>query len=282
MSMAVETLDLPSCAQSDSNGIVKHIEEDGCVVIPNVLSREKVNEMIKQIDLLTHFEHDGGKDKSKPTIDHYKCVFNRSPYWLNFIDMAGIIEAIEEMMGKDCHIIGMSAWRTPPGAGNNGIHVDQLMNNYDEELLLSKKVHLPVFYSTLHFYLNDMDIDLCPTWVVPGSHFSGRGPSVSGNSGKASLGFVNGSEREWNGIKERPVLVNAGDAMLFRSEVWHSGSVNKTTNRTRYLLQVHYGRRGVAQRFPPYLEFKYNPEVLKAANERQLRLLGKHNIGAYG
>ena len=282
MNTVQEALELPSCAQSDSEGIVKHIEEDGCVVIPNVLTKDQVNEMKRQIDLLTHFEHDGGKDKSKgPSIDHYKCVFNRSPYWLPFFDMPGIIEAVEKLMGSDSHIIGMSAWRSPPGVGNNGMHVDQLMNTYDEELLLSGRIKLPVFYSTLHFYLNDMDVDLCPTWVVPGSHLSGRGPSA-GKSNKTELGFVNGEEREWNGIKERPVLVNAGDTMLFRSEVWHSGSVNKTKDRTRYLLQVHYSRRGVAQRFPPYLEFKYNPEVLKAATERQLRLLGKHNIGAYG
>ena len=57
---------------------------------------------------------------------------------------------------------------------------------------------------------------------------------------------------------------------------------NKTPDRTRYMLQVHYAQRGIAQRFNPYLDFKHNPEVVAAANERQLRLLGKHSIGAYG
>lgn len=86
----------------------------------------------------------------------------------------------------------------------------------------------------------------------------------------------------WNGVEAQPMLLKAGDGMLFRSEVWHSGSANRTKDRTRYLLQVHYSRRGIAHRFPPYLEFKYNQDVLDAASERQLRLLGKHNIGAYG
>ena len=281
MSAVLTDIGLPTCSQSDSMGIVKHIEEDGCVVIPNVLTKDQVSEMKRQIDALTHLQHDGGNEGKGPSIDHYKCVFNRSPYWLPFIDMPGIIEAVEKLMGSDSHIIGMSAWRSPPGVGNNGMHIDQLMVPMDEELLLSKKVYLPVFYSTLHFYLNDMDIDLCPTWVVPGSHLSGRGPSKE-KAKQGATGFVGGEEREWNGVKEVPVLVSAGDAMLFRSEIWHSGSVNKTKDRTRYLLQVHYSRRGIAQRFPPYTEFKYNQEVLNKATERQLRLLGKHNIGAYG
>lgn len=281
MSAVLTDISLPTCNQSDSSGIVHHMEEDGCVIIPNVLNKAQVEEMKRQIDALVHLQHDGGYQKTEACIDHYKCVFNRSPYWLQFIDMPGIIEAVEKMMGADCHIIGMSAWRTPPGIGNNGMHVDQLMFPVAEELLLSRKVKIPIFYSTLHFYLNDMDEDLCPTWVVPGSHFSGRGPSMDKTKLNAQ-GFVGGEEREWNGVKEVPVLVPAGDAMLFRSEVWHSGSVNKTKDRTRYLLQVHYARRGIAQRFPPYTEFVYNKEVLAAASDRQLRMLGKHKIGAYG
>ena len=281
MSAVLENIGLPTCSQSDSNCIVKHMEEDGCIIMPNVLNKAQINEMKRQIDALVHLPHDGGYQETKACIDHYKCVFNRSPYWLQFIDMPGIIEAVDQMMGKENHIIGMSAWRTPPGVGSNSMHVDQLLFPVDEELLTSKKVKIPIFYSTLHFYLNDMDVALCPTWVVPGSHLSGRGPANI-KSKNDSQGFVNGQEREWNGVKEVPVLVAAGDAMLFRSEVWHSGSVNKTKDRTRYLLQVHYARRGIAQRFPPYTEFVYNKEVLAKASERQLRMLGKHQIGAYG
>ena len=70
--------------------------------------------------------------------------------------------------------------------------------------------------------------------------------------------------------------------MLFRSEIWHAGSANRTKDRTRYLLQVHYAQRGIAQRFPPYVKFRHNPVVMAAANERQQRMMGKHKISAYG
>ena len=50
------------------------------------------------------------------------------------------------------------------------------------------------------------------------------------------------------------------------------GSHNKS-QETRYLIQVHYSHRTIAQRFSPF-PFAYNQELLARANERQLRLLG--------
>ncbi len=269
---------LNTFSHQDSAGIAKAVRDDGIAIMPKVLSPEKVKEMCAKIDkaVETPLVHDGignGKD-----IDHLKCIFNRDPYWLQFLDTPGIIEAVEDLMGVESHIIGMTVWRSPPGSGSQRwMHIDQIFTPMEEELLTSNRVVLPVFISTLHFYLSDIDIDLCPTWVVPGSHKSGRAPTKDDT-------VENGDEVDysWNGIEGQPVLVDAGDAMLFRSEVWHGGSKNNTTDRTRYLLQVHYAQRGIAHRFPPYLDFKFNPDVVSKASERQLRLLGKHTIGAYG
>jgi hypothetical protein len=69
--------------------------------------------------------------------------------------------------------------------------------------------------------------------------------------------------------------------LFFRSDLWHSGSDNRTPNEIRYLLQVHYGRREMAQHFAPYLTWRFNPDVLAAATRRQRRLLGDHSAGAY-
>ena len=79
----------------------------------------------------------------------------------------------------------------------------------------------------------------------------------------------------------QPVLCRAGDVLVFRSELWHAGSRNRTTDQTRYLLQVHYGRRMDAQKFSPYLDFRFNPDVLAACTPRQRRLLGDHEPSEY-
>ena len=102
--------------------------------------------------------------------------------------------------------------------------------------------------------------------AIPGSHRAGRPPQPD--------------ERSWNGRAAEPVLCRAGDALVFRSELWHSGSRN-LSQRTRYLLQVHYGRRMVAQKFSPYLAWRFDPGVLAACTPRQRRLLGDHEAAEY-
>jgi len=263
---------LPPLATSDVDGIVHAVEDDGAAFMPGAISRELAAETRKKIDALDHLEGDDGR-KEGSLLDHHKCVFNRDPFWLQFIDPPGIIDAVEQLMGKNCHIIGMSAWRCRPGFGGDqpgpkGMHIDQLFVPMDEQLLVTGKVHLPVFIATMHYYLVDMPEELCPTWVIPGSHKSGRAP---GNAKAESGRTAGGDEHSWNGVDAQPVLCNAGDGMLFRSEVWHAGSANRTPDKVRYLLQVHYAQRGIAQRFPPYIDFRHNPEVMAAATERPTR-----------
>jgi ectoine hydroxylase-related dioxygenase (phytanoyl-CoA dioxygenase family) len=121
---------------------------------------------------------------------------------------------------------------------------------------------------TAHFYLSDITAELCPTMIIRGGHKSGRYPQRH-------------NEVTWHGRSAEPVLCRAGDVLFFRSDLWHSGSKNTTADQVRYLLQVHYGRRQMAQHFAPYLQWRFNPAVLAACNKSQLRLLGDHRQGAY-
>jgi ectoine hydroxylase-related dioxygenase (phytanoyl-CoA dioxygenase family) len=102
---------------------------------------------------------------------------------------------------------------------------------------------------------------------VAGSHRAGRAPHAG--------------ETFWNGRSAEPVLAHAGDALVFRSDVWHAGSDNTSVDTVRYLLQVHYGRREMAQHFSPFIDWRFDPAVIAAASKRQRRLLGDHEPGAY-
>ena len=257
--------------------------EYGYSFFKHALSASLCTEVRGKIDKLIHKNYDGSAKRGN--FDHYKTVFNRDPYWLNFIDRAGFIEPIEELLGSECHIIGMSAWRTPPGGGRKKVdmHIDQIFIPMPDTYLTTGRVKLPIFIMTLQYYLSACNIKCCPTWIIPGSHLSGRAPSHKytdipvGHSG-----ILAGDELEWNGKKAEPVITSEGDALLMRSELWHRGSRNETTNQTRYMLQIHYAQRGIAQRFPPHTKFVHNPVVMAEASERQKRLLGKHQISAYG
>lgn len=251
-------------AIEDVQGMAQAVEDDGFALIPAVLSADKVEECRARIDRLKPIHWD--RRDVGPT-DHFKNVFNQDTFWLRFIDWPGVVDLAESLMGEQCHIIGETAWRSRPGHNGDGIHADQRFIEIDEELLVSGGVKLPVHLCTAHFYLSDIDEDLSPTKVIPGSHKSGRDPEKD--------------EKSWNGRELEPVLCKAGDVLFFRSEIWHTGSKNCTTDRTRYLLQVHYGSRNVAQHFSPFLTWQFHPDVLAQANPRQRRLLGDHIQMAY-
>jgi ectoine hydroxylase-related dioxygenase (phytanoyl-CoA dioxygenase family) len=251
----------PTFKIDDVAGMTDALHEDGFALIPNVLSAQEVQDVRDAIDRLKPF----GFDKMGKT-EHYKCVFNRERTFFDLIDREGVVDLAEATMGSQCHIIGETAWKSHPGHNGWGPHTDHTLVTVPEETASDRKA-FPIYLCTAHYYLDDLDETLAPTYVIPGSHKSGR--SLGGDK-----------DPEWKGEKMKPVLCKAGDVLFFRSEVWHSGSEN-ASDRIRYLLQVHYSHRTIAQRFSPW-PFSFNQELLAAANERQLRLLGKHPEAAYG
>ncbi len=238
------------------------LHREGFVLLPGVLDGRRIDELRAAIDRLEpqHWDYSG-------LVDHYKCVFNRDPLWLPYLDLPGVIELAEAALGADCHVIGQTAWRCHPGFVGAELHLDYLVLELPPTLLADPTFELPMQICTAQLYLDDIDADLCPTRVIPGSHRAGRKPRPG--------------ESHWQGVAAQPVLCRAGDVLMFRSELWHAGSRNRTPDRSRYLLQVHYGRRMVAQKFSPYLNWRFNPEVLAACSPRQRRLLGEHAEAEY-
>ena len=103
---------------------------------------------------------------------------------------------------------------------------------------------------------------------VPGSHYSGRQPDDS-------------EHPTFDGKAPVSLLMKAGDLYLLNGQTWHRGAPNQT-DRVRYLFHQVYGQRFVAQRFWPYLNYRMPDYVLEGADERLLRVLGKHPEMAYG
>ncbi|WP_431495380.1 phytanoyl-CoA dioxygenase family protein [Pseudomonas brassicacearum] len=241
---------------------LRALHQHGFILLPGVLNAGQIADLRHAIDQLKprHWDYSG-------VIDHYKCVFNRDPFWLPFLDVTGVIELAEAALGDDCHVIGQTAWRCHPGFTGAPLHLDYLAMQLPPGLLADPAFELPMQVFTAQFYLDDIDADLSPTQVIAGSHKAGRAP-VKG-------------ETQWQGRPAQPVLCRAGDVLILRSELWHAGSDNRTADRTRYMLQVHYGRRMVAQKFSPYLHWQFNPVVLAAATPRQRRLLGDHQEAEY-
>lgn len=249
---------------------VEAMYRDGFAYLPGVLNADEIAELRAQMDALT--PNPESFDKNLTVEDngfvnrHINNTFNRHPHFLNFLDYDGVVDIAEAIHGEDCHTIGMTAWMTGPGRPDQKLHIDWLPLELPPDVLADPRVRTPIFISTAHFYLDDLDDDLGPTNFILGSHLSGCKPD-----GAAS----------WNGQEERSIVCKAGDVVIFRSEVWHRGTAN-TSDRTRFLLQVHYAMRMITQKYPPYLNrFQFDPAILEAANERQLRLMGNHRSSNY-
>ena len=92
-----------------------------------------------------------------------------------------------------------------------------------------------------------------PTVIVPGSHRAGRAPDPAQDA-----------NRRRNGGRSRA-----------------NGGAANHSDRVRHTFMIHYAHRMITQKFPPYLKFRYDPEIVARATPRQRRLLGEHAQSNY-
>ncbi|MFT5369309.1 MAG: ectoine hydroxylase-related dioxygenase (phytanoyl-CoA dioxygenase family) [Candidatus Latescibacterota bacterium] len=261
---------LPLVAYDALEDQVEALYRDGYAYLPSVVNAEEMAALREQMDILEPRPESFDKSTQPPDHEflnkHINNAFNRHPLFLKFLDYAGVIDIAEGIHGDDCHSIGMTAWMTGPGRPDQKLHTDWLPISLPADVLADPRVRVPIFITTAHFYLDDLTEALGPTNFIPGSHLSGCSP--------------NGAT-EWQGQTEKSIMCKAGDVVIFRSEVWHRGTAN-TSDQTRYLLQVHYAKRMIAQKFPPYLNrFQFDSQILEQATPRQMRLMGDHKKSNY-
>ena len=131
------------------------LHQQGFGLLPAVIDPPTITELREAIDRLEpiHWDYQGLVD------DHYTCVFNRSPFWLRFLDLPGVIELAEAALGTDCHIIGQTSWRSRPGFIGGELHADYLAMELPESLLADPAGELPVQVGTGNLYLDDIDAE---------------------------------------------------------------------------------------------------------------------------
>lgn len=274
---------------SSAESIVNSVLADGCALIPAVISparaaelrellsgyvpgtagtglttRHRAHALRAGVDFGGDIEEFGAAGRAELLL----TLFNRSPAWLELLDPPALVGAVELLLGQDCHLVNQSGWRNHPGHTSGPLHTDELFMPPAPMWLADSGWSPPPLILTALTYLTDVDEPLCPTVVVPGSFRAQRSPAP----GETSFG----------GQTPRTVLATAGDALLFRSDVWHGGGANTTVDRHRHVVETVYGQRKVAQKFFPYLDFQLAAATREAASTQQLRLLGQHPVSNYG
>jgi ectoine hydroxylase-related dioxygenase (phytanoyl-CoA dioxygenase family) len=120
-----------------------------------------------------------------------------------------------------------------------------------------------------HVLLQDCPVACGPTGVIPGSHLSGRPPPSD---------RLDDPELTWDDRSPVVLEARAGDVQLFVSDVWHRRMPTGPGDAGRFFLQVHYGRRDLAQRLRPTAEVNHlDPAAVERIDdERGRTLLGLH------
>jgi ectoine hydroxylase-related dioxygenase (phytanoyl-CoA dioxygenase family) len=257
------------------------LQDDGYVVLPQLLTAQEVAELRADIDRVFA---DTAADVRTDRYDdeHWSPfryeMFNRSAACQRAIAHPGILEVIEPLLGEDCHVIANTAWRQgpePSGHGGRFWHIDSGPHvPRPADVPWDERIPYPVFAVAAHLMLLDCPLEAGPTGVLPGSHRSGQPPPFD---------RLADDDLTYEGRAAVPLVLQAGDVALFVSDVWHRRLPSRDGDPGRYFLQCHYGRRDIAQRVRTTAAVNHASDeaIERAATPRERTLIGLHPPGFY-
>jgi len=253
---------------------LRQFHQDGFLVIPDAIEPGLLHRVREGVERAFAEPSDEAALYGMPEMWRPK-MFEHGPPFEELVDNPRVIDLVEAILGEDCHLIAMSALRTVPGAGISYWHADETIRfPRPADVPLDPRIPVPCFVANFNYYLCDVDETLGPTQFVPGSHRSGRMPGEDDRDADGNP--------HYEGKGPVSALGAAGTAVLWHDQVWHRGAVNSSRDQIRWVQQAPYGRRFISQRFYPFMGYQVPEPVMERANPRRRRLLGLHQIGAYG
>jgi len=247
---------------------VETFHRDGFLFLKNVLPLDLCAELRADLDWAL-VNNPTGHNGISTKISLAHRLFETSPANLRLFDLEPIVSLAEALVAPNCHVIHNNSFQSPNGGGIDSWHQDDAPHYLVTEGEPPKNVRLPVLFFTANYYLTDVtEIKHGGTEVIAGSHlFGAPTPKVMEGTQWADQVTYN--------------LGGAGSVVLFNNQVWHRGGPN-TSDRTRYITQVTYGRRMIGHKYYPFMNYQMPEHVYKDANPRLKRLLGFLEHGAYG
>lgn len=256
----------------------EQLEAQGFTLLEGVFSTVELSELRTELnsvyDALPADGRAGDARDPDEDEDFRYQMFNRSALAQRAIAHPAILEVIEPLLGEDCHVIANTCWRNPPrhhtGHGGGFWHIDAGPHiPRDPAIPWDERIPYPIFAIGAHIFIDDCDLNCGPTGVIPGSHKSGSPPPPE---------QYDDVELTYQGRGVVPLPASAGDVCLFVSDAWHRRLPTREGDRGRFFLQVHYGRRDIAQRIQSTSETnQISAQALaRTSNDRERALLGLH------
>ena len=244
------------------------LERDGFTMIRGMLSNDEITELVSEADRVFI---DAPPERNRSDRDEFRYqLLNISQPALRVVGHPRILEVIEPLLGNDCHVIANTLWRNPPEFGGGPWHCDAGPHvPRPADVPWDDRIPYPVFAIGAHILLRDCHVADGPTAVVPGSHRSGR---------LAPVDQIHDADLTYDGRPPMLLEGRAGDVSLFASDVWHRGTP-AAGGSGRLFIQVHYGRRDIAQRIRPTDQVNHlSGDAAQWADSPRMRdLVGLHS-----
>ena len=251
----------------DAPDASRQLEADGWALLPQVLDADEV--AVLAADIESVFDaYPSERSRTDQSEFRYEML-NRSAASQAVIGHPRILEVIEPLLGEDCHVIANTAWRNPPTFRGGPWHTDAGPHiPRPADVPWDDRIPYPVFAIAAHILLRDCGEADGPTAIVPGSHRSGQ-----------LAPFDADETLTYDGRPPVHVVANAGDVALFVSDAWHRGLPAQADGTGRFFLQVHYGRRDIAQRLRTTEQANQltDDAIIRATDERTRTLVGLHD-----
>jgi len=200
-------------------------------------------------------------------------MLNRSAVCQRAVADRRLLDVVEPLLGEDCHVIANTAWRNPARESQHGgglWHMDAGPHvPRPPGVPWDDRIPYPVFAIGVHLLLVDCPLACGPTEVLAGSHRSGQAPPLE---------RVKDDDLRYDGREPVPLAGRAGDVAFFVSDVWHRRRPTTADDTGRFFLQIHYGRRDIAQRLRTTHDAgQVSPEAAaRAESDRAKTVIGLH------
>ena len=227
------------------------LDEQGCILIPDVLSAEEIE--MYRADLLRLAAAEQREGTARRHTDnhgqHVRWLVNKGEIYERLVAHPKVMPFFEYLLGEDYTLSTLTSNIIEPGAPDGGYHVDSVLGTMPEPL-----PSFPVVANSL-WLLDDFTPENGGTRYVPGIHRQGVKPPQ-------------GTTHHPDEVR---VTAPKGSVFLFNGAIWHSAGANKT-GRARIALICFCCRSFIKPMFDfvHYLE----PEVVARATPMMRRIYG--------
>jgi len=211
----IDTTDYASMTDAQK---IKHLEIEGYVLMPDLLSPEQVKAIKQELDALPT----KGTDYSENQRGHSNVQWSNSPHCIDLIALPRLVEFLKKLFGDEIICTSCVYALSRPGHPGIAIHTDA--QPYGSKIF-GLQASSPRLVRVL-YYLDDLTPERAPLKVIPHSHLSFHADA-------------NPYNRYLSHPEEVMVTCKAGSAALINQSVFHANFPN-TSKEDRRLLAIAY------------------------------------------